>query len=132
MRRGPDPTRPENRVARSKRVCTPLSQVPGLGIQSLAEPLIQLGYEQQVTPSPCEISAPLPAAARPRSHARPNDGPLQGDLFEFPAKKLIATWFAPRDKRLYERGLPRIFVSQIQVTVCLAPFLSFFLHKHSS
>ena len=39
----------------------------------------------------------------------------QGDLFEFPGKKLLATWFAPQDKSLYSLGLPRIFVSEVQV-----------------
>ncbi len=61
--------------------------VPGLGIRSLAEPLKQLGYEQQQ------------------------------DSFTFPAKKLQATWFAPKDKGLYQHGLPRIFVSELEVGV---------------
>ncbi|GAX79054.1 hypothetical protein CEUSTIGMA_g6494.t1 [Chlamydomonas eustigma] len=59
--------------------------VPGLGIASVAAVMNELGYEQQ------------------------------GDFFEFPGKKLQATWYAPKDKELYEEGAPRIFVSELQV-----------------
>ena len=60
--------------------------MPSLGIASLAEPLKQLSYRQQ-------------------QHN-----------FEFPTKKLQATWFAPDDRTLYDLGLPRIFVSEVEVS----------------
>uniref|UniRef100_A0A7R9VGL3 2-oxoadipate dioxygenase/decarboxylase n=1 Tax=Chlamydomonas euryale TaxID=1486919 RepID=A0A7R9VGL3_9CHLO len=59
--------------------------VPGLGIESLGSVLVQLGYERQ----PDELT--------------------------FPKKKLTAAWYAPSDKSLYDLGLPRIFVSELQV-----------------
>eukprot|EP00195_Chlamydomonas_chlamydogama_P015459 CAMPEP_0202898534 /NCGR_PEP_ID=MMETSP1392-20130828/7034_1 /ASSEMBLY_ACC=CAM_ASM_000868 /TAXON_ID=225041 /ORGANISM="Chlamydomonas chlamydogama, Strain SAG 11-48b" /LENGTH=332 /DNA_ID=CAMNT_0049584491 /DNA_START=259 /DNA_END=1257 /DNA_ORIENTATION=+ len=58
--------------------------VPGLGISSLSEVLLPLGYTQRQ------------------------------DTFAFPNKKLLATWFGPRDPALYDT-LPRIFMSEIEV-----------------
>ena len=151
--------------------------VAGLGIASLAGPLQQLGYVQQVGSTGSQgpagrtdaaahtipsrpmvsyyqsfkgfksrllcvslggpilwvkvLSPPPPKKASLQhsavcfSHGPPGStppapshyfiSPEQGDLFEFPGKKLTATWFAPEDKTLYDLGLPRIFVSEIQV-----------------